>query len=466
MAMTPARRWVPMRSLPAFFGGQGDYLAGYATDQDDVGDDPPTDPNGDFFFFYDRQVIPLHTQSTATSGLYGISFGDDHVDMNGIDGSGNALYQARFRKRVWGPRWVMDKLDLRDIPYADWDDADHPHIQGWYLLLQQRVDAGTTHQWYALGGPMFDSAVRGRRWSRLPTNWWKGNPTPDGSWEWDGRVISPLANETPELQAIWVRAQTITTPPGTAGPTLTEHGVVWENSTFRPSFVIAGEPTGTFTVELRLAVSVPGFLTANLTVQGSSNILQPVPTRVHYTGTPVNAVPATNTNNKWNGRRETGRTNRFAVIHTTEGGLAAQTGDRDRVVNYLRQVDGRYSGYHYIVDAGGYTRYLDPASYRAYHAYGGNAGVGIAVASDAAFLNQLTDAGRQAIVSNIQTILGLHSIPRTRIDVSTGTQVAATADTPAYILLPATTSGVTAHGDIQSDRTDPGPHFPWNDLLS
>lgn len=451
--------------LPDFLAGQGDYLAEYATGQDDVGGDIPTDSDGEFLWFYDRQVMPVYSISAqgSTNDYYGFGFDTNYVDIRGIDGSGRASWRVRVRDNPSRQLWLLDQIFVRDIPYSD--DQTHYegiHIRGWYLHFSYRVDAGTTWNWHVIGGHDVEGTSR-RRWVR--------GTAQDAWYEMSGSVgvgmLSGISSSTtgPEIDAMWLQSQRVVTPPSGI-PVVTEYGGVYRTDTDRPSFVLAeeGPNYSDMTVELRLRVEVPGIRLAELErpVQGQ---LQAIPTRPVFTGTPTVGTPLQDGDNKWNGKRETGRANRFAVIHTSEGGLTGVTGDRDRLIAYLRTVEGRYAGYHYVVDAGGVTRYLDPSTHRAYHSYGGNDGVGICIATDAAKFGDLSPAGQTAIINNIIATLGAHSIPRTRIDVSTGTPVAATTTTPGYILLPSTASGVTGHGDIQDDRTDPGPGFPWDDLL-
>ncbi len=159
---------------------------------------------------------------------------------------------------------------------------------------------------------------------------------------------------------------------------------------------------------------------------------------------------------------------RSVCMNTAENGSPCKTGDAQKVANYLLSVEGLYAGYHIIVDEDNTIVFQDPATRRAYGSYGGNDGIQLAFACDADHWRTHVDqASMTKAMARMKTVLSTYSIAKTRLTVnSTWARVPLSATNPAYIIVPASSTGVIAHSDIQSNRSDPGPHFPWSTLLA
>ena len=183
-----------------------------------------------------------------------------------------------------------------------------------------------------------------------------------------------------------------------------------------------------------------------------------VPPRIAASGDP--RFPYTS--NPLNGRAESDRDNDFVVVHTGEGGLTGASGDRLKLAEYLIGLtwpeddeNPPYAGYHYIVDEGGWTKYLDPRTHRAYHArHGGNDGIGLAFACSASDWATMPAQRWQAMMGQAAAALvndaGWRG-PNTRITSWNRANPEA---------------GLYGHATIQpEDRTDPGARFLWAALV-
>ena len=164
--------------------------------------------------------------------------------------------------------------------------------------------------------------------------------------------------------------------------------------------------------------------------------------------------------NPWNGRLESGRTNRFVVVHTAESGGGGRPGAAQNVADYFLSIGQssveppRYAGYHFIIDEATTLTFLDPATHRAYHAIHGNDGVGISFACNSSDWATMATSRRDAMLSRANTVIRQYlTAPYRRSPGGTP---------PGRGALDGL---IVAHGDIQLDRSDPGRDFPWATLL-
>ena len=247
-----------------------------------------------------------------------------------------------------------------------------------------------------------------------------------------------------------------------------------EGNGYYPGDIIAGVPTGTeMFVRVKVNVNDPNVISPKLEGPFVPLRITHVPPVTIPTAEPVVTVPVTaapTTATKWNGRAET-RTRTFGVMNTAENKSPCLAGDAQKVANYLLSVEGLYAGYHIIVDEDNTIVFQDPATRRAYGSYGGNDGIQLAFACNArhweTHYQKINSNSLYKALLRMRSTLDHYNISKTRLSIlSSWTRVEPTDDDPGYIIVPASSVGVIGHGDIQSNRSDPGRYFPWGDLLA
>ena len=163
---------------------------------------------------------------------------------------------------------------------------------------------------------------------------------------------------------------------------------------------------------------------------------------------------------QWNPRRRNGHTDSgVVVVHTFEA-PASRTCTWG--ANFLRTRTD-YGSYHWLADALGYTRHLAPWSAETWHETTvNNWSVGISMMAYAANWRKITPAQRRNLIHG--AALGAHRYSRWRVSQGKSA-VPARRITRAQALRGV--PGFIGHGEIDTARrTDPGPHFPWNDFLA
>jgi len=196
------------------------------------------------------------------------------------------------------------------------------------------------------------------------------------------------------------------------------------------------------------------------------------------TPSPASDFPPTALNPRA-GRAESNRPNTHIVVHTTEGGVAGASGDARKVATWQQAQTGWYrttptyqtdpgparpagdgwrevySGYHYLIDEAETVTLADPATHRAFHvaAPGWNrVAIGVAFACQASQWPTMDSTRRNRMIARFNA---LH-------DAIT----AATGLVPTTRTVSLLQPGFAGHGDIQSNRTDPGAGFPWAQVFS
>lgn len=241
---------------------------------------------------------------------------------------------------------------------------------------------------------------------------------------------------------------------------------VTEDNGLRISEVLA-DHTGDLNVEIRIRVNTPGFEPVDITQDLLVLPLAPAPATIPAAGPDLDGT--TVSTNPWNGRAETGRTNLFAVLHTAENGGEGVDGNAANVVRYLKSLQGRYAGYHYVVDQANTIMMLDPTTHRAYGSLGGNDGIQIGMALSASDWANMSSSEISAITDRVKAILVAAGIPRQKLTADLwpeSTSVAGVSyKTPPDSLDTLAEGGFLFHSDIQGDRSDPGDDFPTGNLF-
>lgn len=147
--------------------------------------------------------------------------------------------------------------------------------------------------------------------------------------------------------------------------------------------------------------------------------------------------------------REPGTSIDAIVVHTTEGTY-------DQAIRWFQNPESEVSA-HYVISPTGEITQMVPLEKRAWHAtYYNTRSIGIEVAGHAAQPDTWTPANLEAL-----TALTAWLCDRYRVPVVHPTQKAGSKEEPLNV------AGIVAHGQIQPwNRTDPGPHFPWERFIN
>ena len=162
--------------------------------------------------------------------------------------------------------------------------------------------------------------------------------------------------------------------------------------------------------------------------------------------------------NNWNAGRAGSITH--VVVHTTEGGLAGSLKTLTTTTFSERKGEYRRPSVHYVVAPNGDIYNLVPDSDTAWHA--GNStwnhkSIGIEIVGRASDPNTFNDNNKRALAELFYWLHKTYNIPFAYI----GPKKFGGGDPNSL------QRGFVAHGAITPDRrTDPGEHFPWDDIVS
>ena len=176
------------------------------------------------------------------------------------------------------------------------------------------------------------------------------------------------------------------------------------------------------------------------------------------------------------------RFNKMGVLHTTENSLVRSSAEgvadwQNRQTGHVNMeaTKKRYSGYHFLVDRNGFIGQCNPSTTRAYHAgnsydwgdrrqptpYGGGGGnnhIGVAMVARASKMPYNEEAEAfDGLLTKTATLLAhikdKYAIPLVRLTIAE---------------YRAGHQGWLGHQDVATPhgrKSDPGEHFPWDELL-